>query len=680
MPANIGGVRGIALLRPTANVYAAAYSHDIVTLIQKPFEPIGVVRGVRAVAVHNVSPNVYAASYNQALVTLFQKPFDILGKVSATRAIAVVAPPPAKVAATRGIAIIEQAEVGLNAWAHQTYATTLSSSAITSATLTFSKEDMLNTANLVASQSDPLPFPWSTTSANGQAQLTLQPQGLPYAQSMTRAITTTQMTARARPTVNPQSSTRVAGVTRQFLVSLVDKHVPVSMNYGHQIAVKTIAGRDPSPMWASPAKTPSQASMVLSSQWLPWYRSITRVGASVQMALIPNQLDLGHGTDLSTHVSQQTLTRLPVWAEPISPTPLGSQVDMVLAGRPAIDEGVQGITDNLASVSMTLTQRPNDGWQGEIDTPQHVPMVISEASYPPPGGLSGASYSASGVNVLQQSEPEGLPFGPQDYAQAAIKWLTGSPYISPEQVLPPKRVAIVPTTHHLTTQVRQDTWPISPSPVGEVAHLTTGRADYDRPDIIYNSGLFVSGARLQVVETVEYPSTALAQSDVVTDQVSQVVVTPATGYVDRFYSESDVHADQVGEVVASLADPYPSKDATLSNAEISTVGLQLVERATDYPPKDIAYSDITVDSVAKYVVRVSSDYASKSAVQSSLEIEGLTSVIARTTHYPDRNTPQSDLGVDLISKVVLRRDHSLDVLPTYFTRNKPNVFATLIYY
>lgn len=639
------------------SMISSRYRLVSVTFNERPYDIAVSTQGVRIPVVFVEAPSATLSRLRATAITMRERAIDLSMSSSATRLSVIMMPPPANVTSVRQVVIITQNEQGTPTYSQQTFQQVAGSATYLPAPMVFSMEGNRMLAQHALVQSDKMEWPKSNIH-NGQSAMLAVHDTL---------------------AVMPSSLTRVAQLAQLELRSLVEERVPVSMNYQYQMVEKILVARDPEPMYGGSSRVHSVAEKVLRA--IPAVgpvHSNTTSASSASMALLSKPVPLY----ISDTHSRETAEMALIATEPelpISPSESASTVSMALQGY--YEEEPVSATDGAATSESVLVDAKN--WYavspvGMENVATAVQRVLMAADYPPPNGMSGVNeFQLSEMTLVQNLEP--FPTVPAQIFQQGLEWLIGTKYQTPEEMLPPAKLAISSSLSHRTLMALDIGIPISTTRVPSIGLLTTISDDQPSPESMLNTGTFISVVGYQVAEPAEYDSAKAAFSQLTSGMLAEIAACADDTFPSKGYSTSTMTAGMVSSVVAMGDTSFPSKDTVYSTLSSSAVYEVVAINDESFPPKNAVVSFLNSSLVTAVAAFQDNDWPNKNMVQSSLRADLITQVSAVSAAYPDKNTPSSYVQASIAGQVVAVKDTSMYAMPERAIRRRPNISVTIVY-
>lgn len=628
-----------------------------VTINERPFTLTGTFQSVFIPVVFMEAPSAMLGRFRTTAITMKEAPIDFAASTVSYRTSMVFSPPPANVYSVRQVAIITQNEQGTPTYMQQAFEQSLGQTDYLPAELVYSMLSDQQVVSHALQASDPMGWPKSYLH-EGQ---------------------TVEMAVHDTVAAMPSSMTEVVQVSQLELRSLVEEHIPVSMNYDYQFVEKVLLQSDPLPMYVGAAEQAVLAEKVLISRPPSGpVHSWTKELSIANLVLMKSNLPMYVGDTLSA--SSVMLALVDTSAEmPSSPSDALSVVSMALQGYE--QETSVSTTEDASTAMCALIDASADYSENPIgvdNVASAATKVLIGADYPAPGGMSGINFLHDAEMVLM-SKIEPMPLVSAEVGQAGLSWLLGTDYKTPEEMLPLTRLAISANSAHETLIARPLGNPISTMVAPSTTLSTVISKELLSPEQMLNTGLFSSTIVQQYLETAEYDSAKNASSTLSSDLVSESVLYPDGSFPDKSYSVSTLTSQAVYEAVVARDKTFPSKNS-IHSALIVNAAYEVVAINDDaFPSKDAPTSFVNSSLIAAVAAFSADDYPSKNMVHSNLMAKLVGTVCAVSAAYPGKSDPQSALIPTLVGQVVMTKDTSLYGPTERVIRHRPNVSVTIVY-
>lgn len=627
------------------------------TFNEKPFELAASAQSARIPVVFVEAPSAALFRVKTNVLTMKELPLDLAASLSAARISMVIAPPPATITAVRHVAIITHTEQGTPTYTTQNFEQVMSATPYVPAEYVFSMLSDRMVAQHALQKADKREWPVSNIH-NGQSAMLALHDTL---------------------AVMPASLSEVYQVAQLELRSLVEEHVPVSMNYERQFAEKVLIAKKPDPMYSGSSMLHSVAEKVLRS--IPPVgpiHSMTKTPSVINLALIANPLPLYIGDTYSYGVVSMALTGKSSEL-PISPSESHSTVSMALLGyKPENGQSESVGAATVENVLIDAVDLYHNSTVGEEDMASVSQRVLMASYYHPPNGMSGANLPQSSEMVLVENIKP-MPKVSAHMSSVGLEWLIGSHYPTPEEMLPPEKVAISASASHCTLMAMVVGNPISTMVMPSSSLLTVMSQDVLPPEEMLNTGMFVKSVGLQVAEPAEYESAKSSFSTLTSGAIYQAVALPDNSFPDKSLSTSTLTAGMAVSCVAVPDTTFPDKNNAYSTLAANAVYEVVTINDDSFPPKDGVVSFLKVSLAGSVTAFQDNDWPPKNMVQSHLRADSISQVVAVSAVYPDKSTPESSVLSNMVGHVVAVKDTSMYVMPERSIRRRPFVSVTIVY-
>lgn len=521
-------------------------------------------------------------------------------------------------------------------------------------------------------------FPWSITRVAGVRILFTQ-RRLISVISYTR-VAQMRVLASSAANFNPVDeviSTSRAAQLMQLTVQSIDiPYQPTSGVYARQARV-LFTQSSPLPMWTSPAYVMQQVVKV--AQRRPAARlpiSYTRVPElTTQVVQRAPAAVLPQGIQFTAQVMSQavTPTEMPV---PVGVIHAAEMRQLTAAARiealPLSNTQVTQLTTFVLHSSPISTQSRTRAAQARQ-------LVLQHADYPSPGSMTAKERAAQvRLQTTMKADYPGAVIWSQTrvpqmritYSQRAL----ASWYPDPDSMANASKNVFVPQFMQHVAFAHALSWPISQTPVPQLALKVLAGLPVDSLESIANRGMFVTLAAQQLATVATYPTTENPVSRLTIDLLQEQVATVAE--YDDPHLQSYLIIDQIAETVAATEN-YPDPSQLASPITVSLLTEQIAAESV-YPDAGDLHSPVVLSQLAEQL-SVRAGYPDKDIPQSMAEVSQLTQQAAFKAAYPSKDSPQSILRVNLVRQQVARRDQTMYQMPTPPRRHRVRIVCRIVY-
>lgn len=644
-------------------------------------DKIGGATALRVGMIYAENPSFLMTTLREVSLVAYTRNPDIIGAVKGGRYGFLIAPNIGIASGARVAFLIEQVEVGAPVYVPQLTEMATQKKDVPPLSEVISYERVTLAALQVTIKYPDLdvPFPLSTMRSAQLIEMVVQAKPVSV-QSYEKAAQIKSMAVSRFNYTIPGDLWSMQQTAQSYILvcqSLDIPYQPQSGVFARQNVVQVVMASEPLPIWTSPAYAGQLALQCVQKrpvEFLP--NSISRAGQAFSQVTQPTEMPVPIGMEHTAQVVQLLVT----------PTVMPENVGMVMDGQ-SVMQVVTAYPDEKPISRTRVTQefikvlhaRVEPLPISQVAVTQEVIKVLHQSAYPLPDEMVVLFAGQMVQQIVSATEyPPAYQPSPTMSPQVLVQFSTKPPaseYPSPEIVYEQSRKARVAQFPEMITQRLLMSLPISITRVPQMLISAVMRAEYDKPEDMANSGIFIRQAIEHVSVVAEYPTAGDPQSTVeVTQVVNQVAVEAE--YPDAHLPVNYAITTQVVEQV-SLVDAFPDPADMSSPVQVLQV-TEGVGIAADYPDAGALHAPIVSYQVSEQV-SLAAAYPDKDSPQSYAQVMQVLQLASIRATYPNKDLPQSTIRAYQVRQQVARRDLTMYQLPVPPRRHRVRIVFRYVY-